>query len=89
MVSFIIPPRARAVMREGDFVEVVEAGNLIIWVGGGQPPEGTGGGDKQAPGLPVPGVLVQGPTTPLSQCSAGKDSTPRAPLLKVTGVNKW
>ena len=86
-LTFTLPPRARAVMREGDFVEVLQPGVLSAWVGGGQPPEGCPP-EKLAPGLALPSIEIAGPTTPLSQCTSesrgGEERRPRAPILKLT-----
>jgi beta-glucosidase len=76
-LTFEVPQRARAVMRAGDFVEVVEPGGVALWVGGGQPglPPRT-----QAPGMPA-AFSVGGAVTPLAQCDAG-GGAPRPPLLQ-------
>jgi len=59
-VEFELTARQMAIMREGDYVEMVVPGKRSIWVGGGQP-------NTLAPGQPA-AFSVVGPSTPLSQC---------------------
>lgn len=64
MVTFTVVPDDRSVMRAPDFVDVVEAGVLSVFVGGSSDP-------KVTPGVHA-AVSVVGPTVQVAQCPGGR-----------------
>jgi beta-glucosidase len=78
LVAFQLPPRVMAVLRDGDFLPVVEPGTRLLAVGGGQP------GQAAAKQLPVlqGSITLAGPTAALDACpgGAGGGSGPSTPV---------
>ena len=61
-LTLTITPEDNAVLREGDFVPVIEPGVRAVWLGGSSSAQGPGAAAE---------FRVDGPTTPLAQCGQG------------------
>ena len=87
-LSLTITPEDNAVLREGDFVPVIEPGMRKVWLGGSS--------SWTAQGL-AGSYVVQGAPTPLAQCSgAGGSGLPPgvahvwpSPVLGSGGAARW
>ncbi len=63
-LNLTITPEDNSVLREGDFVPVIEPGARALWLGA------SSSAARSAPGL-AGAFTVSGPATPLSQCGGG------------------
>lgn len=88
-LTLTISPEDNAVLREGDFVPVIEPGARTLWLGGSSDSGGV------TPGL-AGGYTIQGSVTPLAQCSGGVPVRNGAaahvwppPLLGGGGAARW